>query len=132
MKITDSIAALLVGIKNAQMRKKNDVSVPFSNISSDILRIMKQEGFIKGYEEVTTDGKKRIIIGLMYDKQGTPRIHEIRKISKPSIRRYTRYKDITKEKSGYGVTILSTSRGVMSDKEAQASKIGGEMLCFIW
>ncbi len=132
MKTTDSISDLLVAIKNAQMRKKKEVIVPFSNMNSDILRVMKQERFIADYDQITEDGKTRISISLLYRNDGKPYIHDIKRISKPSLRRYSGYRKITKEKNDYGITILSTPKGVMSNKDARNAKIGGEMLCVIW
>ncbi len=132
MKTTDSISDLLVAIKNAQLRKKKEVFVPFSNMNNDILRVLKQEGFIENYDQTTADGKTKLVITLLYRKDGRPYIHEIRRVSKPSLRRYSGYRHITKQKSDYGITILSTPKGVMSNKEARNSKVGGEMLCVIW
>ncbi len=132
MKTTDSISDLLVAIKNAQMRKKKEVIVPFSNMNSDILRVLKQERFIADYDQITENGKTRIAITLLYRNDGRPYIHDIKRISKPSLRRYSGYRKITKEKNDYGITILSTPKGVMSNKDARSVKIGGEMLCVIW
>lgn len=132
MKTTDSISDLLVAIKNAQMRKKREVLVPFSNMNNDILRVLKQERFIANYDQITEDGKTRITITLLYRKDGKPYIHDIKRVSKPSLRKYSGYRQITKEKNDYGITILSTPKGVMSNKDAREAKIGGEMLCVIW
>jgi small subunit ribosomal protein S8 len=132
MKTTDSISDLLVAIKNAQMRKKKEVIVPFSNMNSDILRVLKQERFIADYDQITENGKTRIAITLLYRNDGRPYIHDIKRISKPSLRKYSGYRKITKEKNDYGITILSTPKGVMSNKDARNAKIGGEMLCVIW
>ncbi len=132
MKTTDSISDLLVAIKNAQLRKKKDLFVPFSNMNSDILRVLKQEGFIANYDEATVEGRKKLMITLLYRKDGMPHIHDIRRLSKPSLRKYNGYKQITKQKNDYGITILSTPKGVMSNKEARNSKVGGELLCVIW
>lgn len=132
MKTTDSISDLLVAIKNAQMRKKKEVLVPFSNMNNDILRVLKQERFIADYDQITDDGKTKITITLLYRKDGRPYIHDIKRVSKPSLRRYSGYRQITKEKNDYGITILSTPKGVMSNKDARTAKIGGEMLCVIW
>jgi small subunit ribosomal protein S8 len=132
MKTTDSISDLLVAIKNAQMRKKREVLVPFSNMNNDILRVLKQERFIANYDQITEDGKTKITITLLYRKDGKPYIHDIKRVSKPSLRKYSGYRQITKEKNDYGITILSTPKGVMSNKDAREAKIGGEMLCVIW
>ncbi len=132
MKTTDSISDLLVAIKNAHMRKKKEVVVPFSNMNSDILRILKQEGFIGDIDQITEDGKAKISVALLYRKDGKPFIHDIRRISKPSLRRYSGYRQISKEKNDYGITIVSTPKGVMSNKDARSAKIGGELLCVVW
>ncbi|MCL5276901.1 MAG: 30S ribosomal protein S8 [Deltaproteobacteria bacterium] len=132
MKTTDSISDLLVAIKNAQLRKKKDLLVPISNMNSDILRVLKQEGFIANYDQTTVDGKTKLVVTLLYRKDGRPYIHDIRRVSKPSLRKYSGYRQITKQKSDYGVTILSTPKGVISNKEARDSRIGGELLCVVW
>lgn len=132
MKTTDSISDLLVAIKNAQLRKKKDLLVPFSNMNGDILRVLKGEGFIANYDQTTVDGKTKLIITLLYKKNGMPYIHDIKRVSKPSLRKYSGYKQITKQKNDYGITILSTPKGVMSNKEARSSRVGGELLCVIW
>ncbi len=132
MKTTDSISDLLVAIKNAHMRKKKEVVVPFSNMNSDILRVLKQEGFIGNFDQITEDGKAKLNIALLYKKDGKPYIHDIKRVSKPSLRRYSGYRQITKEKNDYGITIVSTPKGVMSNKDARSAKIGGELLCVVW
>ncbi len=132
MNTTDPISDLLVAIKNALMRKKIEVLVPFSNMNSDILRVLKEEGFIADFDRITEDGKAKITITLLYRKDGKPYIHDIKRISKPSLRRYSGYRKISKEKNDYGITIVSTPQGVMSNKAARNAKIGGEMLCVIW
>lgn len=132
MKTTDSISDLLVAIKNAQMRKKKEAFVPFSNMNSDILRVLKQERFIEDYDQVTESGKTKLIIRLIYKKDGKPLIRDIRRISKPHLRRYSGYREITKKKNDYGITILTTSKGVISNKEARTLKTGGEIICEVW
>ncbi len=132
MKTTDSISDLLVAIKNAHMRKKKEVVVPFSNMNSDILRILKQEGFIGDIDQITEDGKAKISVTLLYRRDGKPYIHDIKRISKPSLRRYSGYRQISKEKNDYGITIVSTPKGVMSNKDARSAKTGGELLCVVW
>ncbi|MGB9735238.1 MAG: 30S ribosomal protein S8 [bacterium] len=132
MKTTDSISDLLVAIKNAQMRRKKEVFVPFSNMNNDILRVLKQEGFIGDYDQVTEGGKPKIVIKLIYRKDGKPYIRNIKRISKPSLRKYSGYREITKRKNDYGITVLTTPKGVISNKEARNLKVGGEIICEVW
>ncbi len=132
MKTTDSVSDLIVAIKNAQMRRKKELFVPFSNMNNDILRVLKEEKFISDYDQITIDGRAKLVISLLYRKDGRAHIHNIKRISKPSLRKYSGYRQITKQKNDYGITILTTSKGVMSNKKAREVKIGGEILCMVW
>jgi len=129
--ITDPIADLIVRIKNANQRKNKIVEVPYSTIKEKIIQTMKKEGYILGYE-VKKDGvKKTMLISLKY--KGAQRvITDLKRISKPGLRVYATYDNIPKVLSGYGIAILSTSKGILTDKEARKANIGGEILAYVW
>lgn len=127
----DTIADMLVRIKNAQAVSKKTVNVPYSKINYEIAKILEEEGFV---EEVKKRGRiiKKILIILKYNDDGSPRIREIKRVSKPSRRIYLKYKDIFYPKSGYGILILSTPKGILTAKKAKRMKVGGEVLCEVW
>ena len=132
MQITDTIADLLTRIRNASSAKHATVDVPASNVKKAITEILLNEGYIKGYQ-VVEDGKQGIIrITLKYDENRTPVISGIRRVSKPGLRIYAGYEDMPKVMNGLGTVIVSTSKGLMTDKKARAEKIGGEIIAFVW
>jgi len=130
--MTDSISDMLARIRNAQAVKKATVNIPFSQLKWSLLDIMKRNGFIKEIERVGRGDNKTIIITLKYRKDGTPRINILNRISKPSRRVYLGTKDIWNFKHGTGLLIISTSKGIMTDKEAKKAKLGGEIMLEIW
>jgi len=132
MTMTDPIADMLTRIRNAQKSGKDSVSMPHSELKKRILDILRNEGYISNYEESETDGKMHLSIGLKYDKNGMPVIHSIERISKPGIKRYVSYKEIRPVMGGMGVLIISTNKGVMTDRKAKKEKVGGEVICKIW
>lgn len=127
----DPIADMLIRIKNAQTVKKKIVNIPFSKIKYEIAKILEKEGFI---EEARKRGRliKKIIIQLKYNEKGEPCIKDVKRISKPSRRIYLKWKDLYYPKSGYGILILSTPKGILTSKEAKRLKLGGEAICEIW
>jgi small subunit ribosomal protein S8 len=127
----DPIADMLTKIRNAGAVGKKTVSAPFSNIKYNICKTLEREGYI---ESVKKRGKnlKRISITLKYNEDGSSKIHEIKKISKPGRRIYVGSKSIFPTKSGYGFLILSTPKGILTSKEARKMKTGGEIICEIW
>lgn len=127
----DPIADMLTRIKNAQVVGKKTVSFPFSSFKYDIVKILEKEGFIE-YAKKRGKKIKRILIRLKYTKDGNPWIHEVRRISKPSRRFYFKSKELYLPKSGYGLLIVSTPKGVLTSKEAKKIKVGGEIICEIW
>jgi small subunit ribosomal protein S8 len=131
IKTMDPIADMLTSIRNAQGVLKETTQVPFSNLKFEIAKILKKEGFIEGVSKKGRKTKKLIEIKLKYDDK-EPVISGLRKISKPGQRIYLSAKDIRPVKNGYGIAILSTSKGLMTDKQARKNKVGGEMLCEIW
>ena len=128
--ITDPIADLIVRIKNANQRKNKIVEVPYSTIKEKIIQTIKNEGYILGYQVKTHGVKKTMIISLKY--KGSQRvITGLKRISKPGLRVYATYDNIPKVLSGYGIAILSTSQGILTDKEARKANIGGEILAYV-
>ncbi len=132
MQITDAIADLLTRIRNASSAKHATVDVPASNIKKSITQILVDEGYIKGFQFIE-DGKQGIIrITLKYSENRTPVIAGLRRVSKPGLRIYSNCEDMPKVMKGLGVAIISTSKGVMTDKKAREMNVGGEVLAFVW
>ena len=132
MQITDTIADMLTRIRNANSAKHDTVEVPGSNMKKAIAQILLDEGYIKGFQ-FTEDGKQGVIkIALKYGEGKTPVITGLRRVSKPGLRIYTSCEDMPKVMKGLGVAILSTSKGVMTDRQARKENVGGEVLPFIW
>lgn len=130
--MTDPIADMLTRIRNANKARFPNVEVPASTMKVNIAKILKEEGYIKNYK-VVQDNKQGILqIFLKYGKKGEPAISEIQRISKPSRRIYVDKDSIPSVRNGLGLAILSTSRGVITDKEARKQGIGGEVICTFW
>ena len=132
MQITDTIADLLTRVRNASSAKHATVDVPASNVKKAITEILQNEGYIKGYQ-VVEDGKQGIIrITLKYDENKTPVISGLRRVSKPGLRIYSSCEDMPKVMKGLGVAIVSTSKGIVTDRKARELGVGGEILAFVW
>ena len=132
MALTDPIGDMFSRIRNGQMRFLNSIDMPSSNFRKNILKILKNEGYIKDYYlEKTTNNKDSLRINLKY-YEGDPVIKEIKRISKPGRRVYSRANSIPKVMNGLGLAILSTPKGVMSDVEARKNKVGGEIICRVF
>ena len=132
MQITDTIADLLTRIRNANSAKHDTVKVPASNMKKAIAQILVDEGYIKGFK-VEEDGKQGIIeIELKYGPNKSSVITGLRRVSKPGLRIYTDCENMPKVIKGLGIAILSTSKGVMTDKDARKANVGGEVLAFVW
>ena len=132
MHITDTVADMLTRIRNANSAKHDTVDIPASNMKKAIARILLEEGYIKSYT-VVEDGKQGVIrIVLKYGPNKTQVISGLRRVSKPGLRIYTSCEDMPRGMKGLGIAILSTSKGIMTDKEARKEKVGGEVLAFIW
>jgi len=132
MQITDSIADMLTRIRNANSAKHDTVRIPASGIKKAIAQILVDEGYIKGFK-VTDDGKQGIIeIALKYGANKSPVIMGLRRVSKPGLRIYTGCEDMPRVMKGLGIAILSTSKGIMTDKDARKANVGGEVLAFVW
>ena len=132
MHITDSIADMLTRIRNAGAAKHETVDVPASKMKKAIAQILLDEGYIKSFQLVE-DGKQGIIrITLKYGVNKTSVISGLRRVSKPGLRIYTNCEDMPKVMRGLGIAIISTSKGVMTDKQARKENVGGEVLAFVW
>lgn len=131
----DPISDMLTKIKNAGAVHKKTVSIPFSNIKYQLAKILVKEGFVGDIKKKPPSAlypQGRIVIKLSYNEKGEHKIHQAKRISKPGRRIYLKAKDLHMPKSGYGLLIVSTSKGLLSAKEAQKKKIGGEVICEIW
>lgn len=132
MQITDPIADLLTRIRNAIAAKHDSVEIPASNMKKAICQILVDEGYVKSFS-VAEDGKQGIIkVILKYGEGKTPVIKGLRRVSKPGLRIYSNAEELPKVIKGLGVAIISTSKGVMTDREARKANVGGEVLAFIW
>lgn len=132
MAMTDPIADFLTRIRNANMAKHESLEVPASKIKRSIAEILKNEGFIRDYEFIEDNKQGIIRVFLKYGKNGERVISGVRRISKPGLRSYVKADAVPKVLNGLGIAILSTSEGVMTDKDARAKKIGGEVIAYIW
>ena len=131
MAISDPLGDMLTRIRNAQMRGMDKVVTPASKLRARVLEVLQGEGYIRGYAEIEKDGHKHLEIELRYF-DGTPVISEIRRVSKPGRRVYSSKSDIPLVRNGLGISILSTSKGVMSDNTARNENVGGEILCRVF
>ena len=131
--VTDNIGDYLTRIRNAQERRKTVISIPASKILVEISKILKDEGFITDYKvEKNERGREEVRVQLRYEKEGDTFIRGIKRVSKPGVRIYSGYRNISKVKAGQGITILTTSKGLMTGKKAIEERVGGEVLCQIW
>lgn len=132
MVFTDPIADLLTRIRNALIAKHDTVSIPTSKMKKAIADILVEEGYIKNAEFVEIDGHSNILVTLKYGAKYERVITNLKRISKPGLRVYCGYEDLPKVLGGLGIAIISTSKGIMTDKTARNSKIGGEVLAYVW
>lgn len=132
MQITDTIADMLTRIRNANSAKHQSVDIPCSNMKKQIAQILVDEGYIKNYR-VIDDNKQGIIrVTLKYTENKSQVITGLRRVSKPGLRIYSNSKDMPKVMKGLGIAIVSTSKGIMTDRAARAEHVGGEVLAFVW
>ena len=132
MQITDSIADMLTRIRNANTAKHDTVQIPASNIKKAIAQILVDEGYVKSFK-VIEDGKQGVIeIALKYGPNKSQVITGLRRVSKPGLRIYSNCDDMPRVQNGLGIVILSTSKGIMTDKDARKANVGGEVLAYIW
>lgn len=132
MSMTDPIADLLTRIRNGSRSKLENVSVPASRLKANLIKVLCDEGFLDSFKLVREEGKALISIRLRYDENGDSVITGIRRVSRPGLRRYVGYGEVSAIRSGAGVAILSTSGGVITGRQARQSKVGGEYLCEVW
>lgn len=132
MTMTDPIADMLTRIRNAQRASHELVNIPSSKLKINVAKVLKSEGYIKNFR-IISDGQHRFIrIFLKYDKDGVAVIEGIKRVSKPGCRVYAGKDEIPEVLNGYGINILSTSKGLMTDREAKRIGVGGEILCAVW
>jgi small subunit ribosomal protein S8 len=131
MHMNDPLGDMLTRIRNASMRGKSTVRTPASKIRKWVLDVLQAEGYIRGYEEVVTDGHPELEIALKYF-DGQSAIRELRRVSTPGRRVYSGVKEIPQVRQGLGVAIVSTPKGVMSDAQARSANVGGEVLCTVF
>lgn len=132
MQITDTIADMLTRIRNASSARHETVDIPASNMKKSIAQILVDEGFVKSFQ-VVEDGKQGVIrMTLKYVDGKSPVITGLRRVSKPGLRIYSNCEDMPKVMKGLGIAIVSTSKGVMTDKRARKENVGGEVLAFVW
>jgi small subunit ribosomal protein S8 len=132
MSVSDPIADMLTILRNGNMAKYEKVDIMTSKLKLEIVKILKNEGYVKNFKKVATEGFNYIRIFLKYDEKEKPVLHGIEKISKPGRRIYTGYKEMPRVKNGYGIVIVSTSQGVTTGKKAVEKKVGGELICRVW
>jgi len=130
--MTDPISDMLIRIKNALMARHKTVVVPGSKLKLEIVRILKEEGYIEDYRVIEEKPQIKIEIVLKYDDKKRPVIAGIKRVSKPGRRIYRGYKELPKVLNGMGIAIISTSQGIMTDHEARKRRLGGEVICEIW
>ncbi len=132
MAVSDPVADMLTKIRNANREKFDRVDVPTSRLKLEVVKILKNEGYIKNFKKLSQDSHNVIRIFLKYDITMAPVIHGLQKISKPGRRIYSGYKRLPRVLNGYGTLIISTSTGVTTGKKAAEKKLGGELICSVW
>jgi len=131
---SDPIADMLTRIRNGGRARKTRVDIPFSGVKLDIALVLKKEGFIGDFREIAgkTKGQSVIEVKLRYDENNVPVFTDLQRVSRPSLRRYMGYEEIPKVRNGLGIMIMTTSQGLMTDREARKARVGGEALCAVW
>jgi len=129
---TDPIADLLTNIRNGLHAHKARVDAPWSRLKESVIKVVVEEGFLKEYTKVEEKGRPLLRIWLKYDSSGRPVLRGVKRVSKPSLRAYAGTSDIPLVQNGLGVNILSTSRGIMADRDARRQHVGGEILFSVW
>tara|TARA_B100001109_G_scaffold32940_1_gene25846 strand:+ start:140 stop:535 length:396 start_codon:yes stop_codon:yes gene_type:complete len=131
MSFQDPIADCLTRIRNGLMRGKNNVSVPYSKLKHDLVNVLISEGYLKSCKKTSIENKAMIEVELKYHDEA-PVIKELKRVSKPSLRKYSSASDLDSVKGGLGAFIISTNQGLMTDKDAKAKNVGGEILCEVF
>ena len=132
MAVTDPVADMLTKIRNASKAKFDRVDIPTSKLKLEVVKILKNEGYIKNFKKISQNDHNAIRIFLKYDETMSPVIHGIQKVSKPGRRVYSGYKKLPRVLNGYGTLIISTSTGVTTGRKATEQKVGGEIICSVW
>lgn len=132
MSVTDPIADLLTRIRNANQMRYNEVVVPKSNVKLEIVKILKDEGYIADYKVIKEEVQDNIVITLKYGKNKERVISGLKRISKPGLRVYAKAEEVPTVLNGLGISIVSTSKGIMTGKEARKENLGGEVLAYVW
>lgn len=132
MSQTDPLGDMITVIRNANKARKEKVDIPLSKLKMEIIKIFKNEGFIKNFKLIEDKNKSYIRVYLKYTTTGEPVIHDLRRVSKPGLRIYKKKDEIPRVFNGYGTSVISTSKGVLTDKKAREQNVGGEVLCYIW
>ena len=132
MSMTDPIADMLTRIRNANMVSHETVEIPASKLKIELAKLLKSEGFIADYEVKESGKFKVIVVTLKYDERKRPVISKLERISKPGLRNYCKAKNLPKVLGGMGIAIVSTSKGLLTDRKARKENIGGEVLCYVY
>lgn len=132
MSQTDPIGDMLTVIRNANRVKKEKVDIPASKLKMEVIKIFKNEGFIKNFKLIEENRKSYIRVYLKYNTSGESAIHDLQRASKPGLRIYRKKHELPRVYNGFGTSIISTSKGVLTERKAKEQNIGGEVLCYIW
>lgn len=133
MATNDTISDMLTRIRNATMAKHQAVTIPATRMTMSIARVLKQEGFVGELEEVGEGIDRKIVLALKYQGKGKqPIVTTLKRVSRPGLRVYSNHKELPRVLGGIGIAIISTSKGIMTDREARKQGVGGEVLCYIW
>lgn len=132
MSLSDPIANMLTVIRNANRVRKEKVDIPASKLKMEIIKIFKNEGYIKNFKLIEEKEKSYIRVYLKYTPAGESVIHDLKRVSRPGLRVYKKNNDLPRIYNGFGTSIISTSQGVLTDKKAREKRVGGEILCCIW
>ncbi|GAB4345793.1 MAG: 30S ribosomal protein S8 [Cyanobacteria bacterium] len=133
MAVNDPIADMLTRIRNASLARHQTTQVPATNLTRSIAQVLQSEGFVAGVEETGEGVKRSLVIALKYKgKQRRPIITSLKRISKPGLRVYSNKRELPRVLGGIGIAIISTSKGIMTDRDARREGVGGEVLCFVW
>ena len=131
---TDPIADMLTRIRNANMVSLTEVDMPSSKLKIELAKLLKAEGYVEDYNVIAKEGSnfKTLKISLKYDEKSKPVISNLKRVSKPGLRNYCKAKDIPQVLGGMGIAIISTSKGLLTDRKARKENVGGEVLCYVW
>ena len=134
MGMTDPIADMLTRIRNSSRARHQKVSVPWSRVKENIVKVLVQEGYVKDYKKVKAGqgAGDDLIIGLKFDRDNRPIIAGIKRVSRPSLKVYVGAQNVTPIRKGLGINILSTPKGILVDRDAQRARVGGELMCSVW